>query len=214
MAFVKLTQEKNPKLAIQTNTSLNYKDKEGNVRQRKPETALTESIKEAGKVAAMEQGVVVFSAEVNGEWRNYFVNRMQDYSIRLVPTNDPKNTEKTIYVNSLKTEEGKYFYAINTKQQAGKEFVEGLGTNASKDGQSTYIKANVRLANENIKHELLSKGENVRDYIAIVSKDGFSVVLEKDLVQQMQKEQTQQKQQNIKQERESMQKKYDRGMDR
>lgn len=128
MVFVKLTQEKNPKLAIQTNTSLNYKDKDGNIKQRKPETALLESIKEAGKVAAMEQGTVTLSAAINGEWKNYFVNRMQDYSIRLIPTDDSKNKDKIIYVNSFKTEEGKYFYAINTKQEAGKTFVEGLET--------------------------------------------------------------------------------------
>lgn len=213
MAFVKLTQEKNPKLAIQTNTSLNYKDKDGNIKQRKPETALLESIKEAGKVAAMEQGTVTLSAAINGEWKNYFVNRMQDYSIRLIPIDDSKNKDKIIYVNSFKTEEGKYFYAINTKQEAGKTFVEGLETNTSKDGQSSYIKANIRLSNENIKQDLLNKGEQAKDYVAIVSKDGFHVVLEKDLTHQLQKDQAKHMQQDMQSEKVST-KKQDKGMER
>lgn len=133
--------------------------------------------------------------------------------MKIIPKDDSKNKDKIIYVNSFKTEEGKYFYAINTKQEAGKTFVEGLETNTSKDGQSSYIKANIRLSNENIKQDLLNKGEQAKDYVAIVSKDGFHVVLEKDLTHQLQKDQAKHVQQDMQSEKVST-KKQDKGMER
>lgn len=50
MAFGKLV---NDKIVIDTNNALNYKNKEGDIQQRKVDTALIDVIKEAGQVAAM-----------------------------------------------------------------------------------------------------------------------------------------------------------------
>ncbi|EAL9205244.1 hypothetical protein DYU70_08805 [Campylobacter coli] len=60
MAFGKLV---NDKIVIDTNNALNYRSREGDIQQRKVDTALIDIIKEAGQVAAMEHGAVLFSAK-------------------------------------------------------------------------------------------------------------------------------------------------------
>ena len=45
MAFVELTKEDKPKLAIQVNNSLKYKDNEGNLKDRQKQTSHNEQKK-------------------------------------------------------------------------------------------------------------------------------------------------------------------------
>lgn len=196
MAFVRLTSEKNPKLAVGINTAINYKDKNGELKQRKPETAFIDVINEAGKVAGMEQGSVTMAIEINGQWENFFVNRDENHNISLKPINDPYDIESTIYINSHKNKDGNFYCSLNDKTIAGKALKEGIGVSeyVRENGEkSSYIKANVRLANPEIKKQLLEKGEG---YLAIVSKDNVKVVSEADL-SNMAKEQKNQEKEGV-----------------
>lgn len=158
MAFGKLV---NDKIVIDTNNALNYRGKEGDIQQRKVDTALIDVIKEAGQVAAMEHGAVLFSAKVNEVWKNYFVNRDEKtHNIVLKPTNS-QNRDDFIYINSNINEQGYFYYTINQKRESAKELIEGVGIveHQNQDGtKSHYLETNVRLYNEELKQELKEKG--------------------------------------------------------
>lgn len=180
MAFVKLTNEDNPKLGVSIDNALNYKDKDGNLQQRQKVTALLDVIQEAGQVAAMNQGTVTFNAQVNGKYENYFVNRNDNGTIVLRNSEDVYNQDSTVYVNQVKKENGGHYYFINTNNKAGKDLVEGINlkTVERENGKSDYLKVSVRLKNEDLKSELIAKG---KDHIAIISKDGIKVVKDSEL---------------------------------
>ncbi|MCK9550437.1 hypothetical protein [Aquamicrobium sp.] len=181
MAFVKLTNEENPKLGVSVDNALNYKDKDGNIKQREAKTALLDVIEEAGKVAAMDKGTVTFNAAIDGKYQNYFVNRDDKGNIKLRNSEDPYNKDATVYVNQVpkKDSEG-YFYSINTNTKAGKDLVEGINLKTvEREGvESKYLKASVRLKNDELKAELTKKG---KDHTAIISKDGIRIVKDSEL---------------------------------
>ncbi|CUU78966.1 cpp47 [Campylobacter hyointestinalis subsp. hyointestinalis] len=184
MAFIRLTNEKSPKLAIDCNNNLNYKNKAGEIKQRQAETALVEIIEEAGKVASMDVGVVTIGAKINNSWKNFYVDRQENKNIVLKPVDSAQNRDTFIYVNSIQKNNGSYFYSINTQKEPGKKLVEGIGISefTNKDNsKSFYVDCGARLANETIKKELLEKGNG---YIAIVSKDNFRVVNEAEMFSQ------------------------------
>ncbi|EPM5673584.1 hypothetical protein ACTNIO_001677 [Campylobacter jejuni] len=206
MAFGKLV---NDKIVIDTNNALNYKNKEGDIQQRKVDTALIDVIKEAGQVAAMEHGAVLFSAKINDEWKNYFVNRDEKtHNIVLKPTNS-QNRDDFIYINSNINEQGYFYYTINQKREAAKELIEGIGIieHQNQDGsKSHYLETNVRLYNEELKSELKEKG---KEFVAVISNAGFEVVNEAEMKAQKQKQQMQQTQ-----EIKEPEKKQDKGLER
>lgn len=191
MAFGKLI---NDKIVIDTNNALNYKNKEGDIQQRKVDTALIDVIKEAGQVAAMEHGAVLFSAKINDEWKNYFVNRDEKtHNIVLKPTNS-QNRDDFIYINSNINEQGYFYYTINQKREAAKELIEGIGIieHQNQDGtKSRYLETNVRLYNEELKQELKEKGN---EFIAVISNAGIRIVNEAEMKAQKQEQQIQQTQ--------------------
>ncbi len=190
MAFVKLTNEETPKLGVSVDNALNYQDKDGKVQQRQKATALLDVIEEAGKVAAMDKGTVTFNASINGKYENYFVNRDDKGSIILRNSEDPYNKDATVYVNQVQKKDSEgHFYAINTNTKAGKDLVESidLKTVERENGNSQYLKASVRLKNEDLKAELISKG---KDHTAILSKDGVRIVKDKELSKTQAKEKT------------------------
>lgn len=53
-------KKRKPKLAIQTNTSLKYKKRDGSLGDKTPKTALITAVRSAGEVAAMDKGQVTF----------------------------------------------------------------------------------------------------------------------------------------------------------
>lgn len=191
MAFGKLV---NDKIVIDTNNALNYKNKEGDIQQRKVDTALIDVIKEAGQVAAMEHGAVLFSAKINDEWKNYFVNRDEKtHNIVLKPTNS-QNRDDFIYINSNINEQGYFYYTINQKREAAKELIEGIGIieHQNQDGtKSHYLETNVRLYNKELKQELKEKGN---EFIAVISNAGIRIVNEAEMKAQKQEQQIQQTQ--------------------
>ncbi len=191
MAFGRLV---NDKIVIDTNNALNYKNKEGDIQQRKIDTALIDVIKEAGAVAAMEHGSVLFSAKINSEWKNFFVNRDEKtHNIVLKPTNS-KNRDDFIYINSNTNEQGYFYYTINQKRESAKELIEGVGIteHQNQDGsKSHYLETNVRLYNEELKKELKERGG---EFVAIISNAGIKVVNETEMKAQKQEQQRQQTQ--------------------
>lgn len=191
MAFVKLTNEETPKLAVSVDNALNYQDKDGKVQQRQKATALIDVIEEAGKVAAMDKGTVTFNASINGKYENYFVNRDDEKgSIILRNSEDPYNKDATVYVNQVQKKDSEgYFHAINTNTKAGKDLVENIDLKIveREDGSSQYLKASVRIKNEDLKAELIAKG---KDHTAILSKDGIRIVKDKELSKTQAKEKT------------------------
>ncbi|ECO1957859.1 hypothetical protein THJ86_001049 [Campylobacter coli] len=207
MAFGKLV---NDKIVVDTNNALNYKGKDGELQQRKVDTALIDVIKEAGQVSAMEVGSVMFSAKVNGDWKNYFVNRDEKtHNIVLKPTNS-QNRDDFIYVNSYTNEQGFFYYMINQKREAAKELVEGVGIveHQNQDGtKSHYLETNVRLYNEELKKELSEKGS---EFVAVLSNDGIRVVNENEMKAQKKEQQAQQ----VKEIEVTSEKKQDQGFER
>ncbi|EAJ1438382.1 hypothetical protein CNX58_08255 [Campylobacter jejuni] len=207
MAFGKLV---NDKIVVDTNNALNYKGKDGELQQRKVDTALIDVIKEAGQVSAMEVGSVMFSAKVNGDWKNYFVNRDEKtHNIVLKPTNS-QNRDDFIYVNSYTNEQGFFYYMINQKREAAKELVEGVGIveHQNQDGtKSHYLETNVRLYNEELKKELSEKGS---EFVAVLSNDGIRVVNENEMKAQKKEQQAQQ----VKEIEVTSEKKQDKGFER
>lgn len=191
MAFGRLV---NDKIVIDANNALNYKNKEGEIQQRKVDTALIDVIKEAGAVAAMEHGSVLFSAKINSEWKNFFVNRDEKtHNIVLKPTNS-KNRDDFIYINSNTNEQGYFYYTINQKRESAKELIEGVGIteHQNQDGsKSHYLETNVRLYNEELKKELKERGG---EFVAIISNAGIKVVNETEMKAQKQEQQRQQTQ--------------------
>ncbi|WP_308400745.1 hypothetical protein [Campylobacter insulaenigrae] len=189
MAFGKLV---NDKIVIDTNNALNYKNQEGELQQKRVDTALIDVIKEAGQVAAMEHGSVLFSAKIHGEWKNFFVNRDEKtYNIVLKPTNS-KNRDDFIYVNSNVNEQGYFYYTINQKREAAKELIEGVGIteHQNQDGsKSHYLETNVRLYNEELKEELSKKG---KEFVALIANGYIKVVNEAEMKAQKQQQQLQQ----------------------
>ena len=205
MAFGRLV---NDKIVIDTNNALNYKNKEGDIQQRKVDTALIDVIKEAGQVAAMEHGAVLFSAKINNEWKNYFVNRDEKtHNIVLKPTNS-QNRDDFIYINSNVNEQGYFYYTINQKRESAKELIEGVGITEQQNqdvSKSHYLETNVRLYNEELKSELKEKG---KEFVAVISNAGFEVVNEAEMKAQKQKQQMQQTQ-----EIKEPEKKQDKGLE-
>mgnify|MGYP001018337531 CR=1 FL=1 len=181
MAFVKLTNEENPKLGVSVDNALNYKDKDGNIKQREAKTALLDVIEEAGKVAAMDKGTVTFNASINGKYENYFVNRDDKGAIILRNSEDPYNKDATVYINQVQKKDSEgHFFSINQNTKAGKDLIEGINLKkVEREGvDSQYLKASVRLKNEELKTELIAKG---KDHTAILSKDGIRIVKDSEL---------------------------------
>lgn len=190
MSLAKLDNSQNQKIVIVANSALNYvaNAETGELKQKSPKTAAINIIKEAGKVSAMDLGSVQVAFKSYGRWQNYFVDRNENNgTITLAPCDNPKDRDSLIYVNAVEREDGKgMFYSINEKTEAGKNFVQGLGTRDwtnDKGEVSSYVEGRATLTNEALKKELKEKGG---ESIAILSKNGFEVKLESELNKQNQ----------------------------
>lgn len=178
MAFVNLTKEENPKLGVSIDNALNYKDKDGKLAHAQKSTVLINAIKEAGQVAAMDQGTVTFNVSINGKYETYFVDNYEKegkQSVVLRNAEDPYNKDQTIYLNKFQQHE-KTMYSINQETNAGKKALENVDLKEVKNEDGTtsqYIKASVRLKNDKLKDTLLKKG---KDHTAILSKNGYKIV--------------------------------------
>lgn len=194
MALAKLDKSKNPKVVIVTNSSLNYLDKEDNLKQREPKTAALNVVAEAANVAKMDLGTLQVSFKQGDEWKNYWIDvNEKNNNISLKPCN---NADKNaiVYANAFAKENGGYSYSFNEKSEAGKAFIDGLSVKTwvnEKEGRtSEFVESRVTLTNDMLKKQLTEKGDGA---IAVLSKNGFEVKLESELkAEKAQKTQEQQ----------------------
>lgn len=181
MALAKLDKSKNPKIVVVTNSSLNYIDKNNELRQREAKTAALNVITEAANVSKMDLGTLQVSFKKGGNWENYWINVDDRNNISLKPTNS-MNKDDIIYVNAFINNNGKYSYSINTNSEAGKAFVDGLSVktyvNEQEARTASYVESRVTLKNDKLKEKLSEKGESA---IAILSKGGIEITTESEL---------------------------------
>lgn len=200
MAILSVTNETNPKLVDATiNGSLNYRDKEGVLKEKTPKTAITEVAKDAANLLATQRGAVTVSTQdKNGDYHNYFVNKNADGTIVFSPTDNPREASSKIYFNKKEEldEKGQVkkfpdgqpmsYYILNTSSEAGKKFVENLGTRefqAENGEKYSNLAVRVTLKNDEIKNELLKRKEmGVDEPRAVISKDEVKFTTKAELL--------------------------------
>lgn len=183
MAFVELTKEENPKLAVQVNNSLKYQDKDGNLQDRQKVTALIDIVREASSVAGMNKGAVMLSLNTENGFKNYFVNKNNKEDIVLAPMDKALQTDKDnfIYFNKKvnTNDTDKYFYNMS-KSGNSEKIVDSIKVNTT--DKSAYLGARVTLKNDDIYDDLSYKEQNTGErHTAIIGKDKLEIVSNAEL---------------------------------
>ncbi len=185
MAFIELTKENNPKLAVQVNNSLKYQDKDGNLQNRQKLTALIDIVKEAGTVASMKKGAVSLSLNTQNGYKNYFVNKTDKDDIALVPMDNKLQADKDNYIYFIKkvniNDPGKYFYNMSKAGNA-EEVVNSIKVNET--DKSSYLGARVTLSNKELFQDMVKiENETGERHTAILGKDTLNIVTNAELQQ-------------------------------
>ena len=195
MAFLELTKEKNPKLAIQVNNSLKYQDKDGNLQDRQKVTALIDVVKEAGIVASMDKGVVSLSLNTQDGYKNYFVNKTKSDDIALVPMDKElqKNKDEIIYFNKKQNENNpnQHYYYMSKSGNSEKtlESIKTIDTD-----KSSYLGARVTLSNKELLQEMSKfEADTGEKAIATIGKNSQRIETLAELQAQRSEAQTQTK---------------------
>ncbi|RBQ32271.1 hypothetical protein CRU92_00745 [Arcobacter sp. FW59] len=190
MAFVELTKEENPKLAVQVNNSLKYQDKDGNLQDRQKVTALIDIVREASGVSGMDKGSVMLSLGTNEKgkdgkdiYKNYFVNKNKNEDIVLTPMDKALqgNKDEYIYFNKkLNTNEpDKYFYNMSKSGNAEK-VVDSIKINTTE--KSAYLGARVTLSNKDLLQDMIKiENDSGERHTAIIGKEKLEIVSNAEL---------------------------------
>src|SRR5574344_1019122 len=177
MAFVELTKEENPKLAVQVNNSLKYQDKDGNLKDRQKPTALLDIVREASSVAGMDKGAVMLSLNTENGFKNYFVNKNKNEDIVLAPMDKAlqSNKDEYIYFNKkVNTDEpDKYFYSMSKSGNAEK-IVDSIKVNTT--DKSAYLGARVTLSNKDLLQDMIKfENDSGEKSVATIGKDTLKI---------------------------------------
>lgn len=177
MAFVELTKEENPKLAVQVNNSLKYQDKDGNLQDRQKVTALIDIVREASSVAGMNKGAVMLSLNTENGFKNYFVNKNKNEDIVLAPMDKALqgNKDEYIYFNKkLNTNDpDKYFYNMSKSGNAEK-IVDIIKVNTT--DKSAYLGARVTLSNKDLLQDMIKfENDSGEKSVATIGKDTLKI---------------------------------------
>lgn len=183
MAFLELTKEEKPKLAVQVNNSLKYKDKDGNLQDRQKVTAFIDIAKEASSVVGMDKGAVMLSLNTDDGFKNYFVNRTKNDDIALVPMdkNLQKDKDNYIYFNKkLNVDDpSKFFY---TMSKAGNSEATLDSIKVVTTDKSAYLGARVTLSNKEILQDMQNLENNKGErHTAIIGKEKLEIVSNAEL---------------------------------
>lgn len=183
MAFLELTREEKPKLAVQVNNSLKYQDKDGNLQDRQKVTALIDIAKEASSVAGMDKGAVMLSLNTENGFKNYFVNRTKNDDIALVPMDKEQQQDKDNYIyfnKKLNTDDpSKFFY---TMSKAGNSEATLDSIKVVTTDKSAYLGARVTLSNKEILQDMLKiENDTQQRQTAIIGKDKLEIVSNAEL---------------------------------
>lgn len=193
MAFVELTKEEKPKLAIQVNNSLKYKDAAGNLQDRQKVTALINIVKEAGQVANMDKGAVTLSLNTENGYKNYFVNKTDKDDIALVPMDKTLQADKDNFIYFNKKVDinnpDKYFYNMS-KAGYAEEVVESIKVNAT--DKSAYLGARVTLSNKELLQDMIKiENDSSERHTAIIGKDKLEIISNAELQARRESKQSQ-----------------------
>ena len=177
MAFVELTKEENPKLAVQVNNSLKYQDKDGNLKDRQKPTALLDIVREASSVAGMDKGAVMLSLNTENGFKNYFVNKNKNDDVVLAPMDKAlqSNKDEYIYFNKkVNTDEpDKYFYSMSKSGNAEK-IVDSIKVNTT--DKSAYLGARVTLSNKDLLQDMIKfENDSGEKSVATIGKDTLKI---------------------------------------
>lgn len=183
MAFLELTKEEKPKLAVQVNNSLKYQDKDGNLQDRQKITALIDIVREASSVSGMDKGAVSLSLNTDNGFKNFFVNKTKNDDIALVPMdkNLQSNKDEYIYFNKkLNVDDpSKYFY---TMSKAGNAEATLDSIKVVTTDKSAYLGARVTLSNKEILQDMLDiEYKTGERQTAIIGKDKLEIVSNAEL---------------------------------
>lgn len=199
MAFIELTKEENPKLAVQINNSLKYQDKDGNLQDRQKITALLDIVREASSVSNMDKGAVMLSLNTENGYKNYFVNKNKNEDIVLSPMDKAlqNNKDEYIYFNKkINTNEpDKYFYNMS-KAGNSEAIVDSIKIVTTE--KSAYLGARVTLSNKDLLKDMINI-ENISGerHTAIIGKEKLEIVSNAEL--QARRENKSQEQEKTKQ---------------
>lgn len=177
MAFIELTKEENPKLAVQVNNSLKYQDRNGNLQDRQKITALIDVIKEASNVANMDKGAVMLSLNTENGYKNYFINKTDKEDIALVPMDKTLQSDKNNYIYFNKKVDinnpDKYFYNMSKAGNA-EQIVDSIKINTTE--KSAYLGARVTLSNKELLENMIKfENETGEKAIATIGKDTLRI---------------------------------------
>ncbi len=177
MAFVELTKEENPKLAVQVNNSLKYQDKDGNLKDRQEVTALIDIVKEAGQVASMGKGAVSLSLNTESGYKNYFVNKNDKEDIVLVPTDKNLQNDKDNFIYFNKKVDinnpDKHFYSMS-KSGNSEQIVESIKINTT--DKSAYLGARVTLSNKDLLQDMVKfEQDSGEKAVATIGKNSLTI---------------------------------------
>ena len=177
MAFVELTKEVNPKLAVQVNNSLKYQDKDGNLQDRQKSTALLDIVREASSVASMDKGAVMLSLNTENGFKNYFVNKNKNEDIVLAPMDKALQSNKDEYIYFNKkvntNEPDKYFYSMSKSGNAEK-IVDSIKVNTT--DKSAYLGARVTLSNKDLLQDMIKfENDSGEKSVATIGKDTLKI---------------------------------------
>ncbi|AXK48596.1 hypothetical protein CRU87_06695 [Aliarcobacter trophiarum LMG 25534] len=177
MAFVELTKEENPKLAVQVNNSLKYQDKDGNLKDRQKPTALLDIVREASSVAGMDKGAVMLSLNTENGFKNYFVNKNKNEDIVLAPMDKALQSNKDEYIYFNKkvntNEPDKYFYSMSKSGNAEK-IVDSIKVNTT--DKSAYLGARVTLSNKDLLQDMIKfENDSGEKSVATIGKDTLKI---------------------------------------
>jgi len=177
MAFIELTKEQNPKLAVQVNNSLKYQDKDGNLQDRQKVTALIDIVREASSVASMDKGAVMLSLNTENGFKNYFVNKNKNEDIVLAPMDKAlqENKDEYIYFNKKvnTNDPDKYFYNMS-KAGNSEKIVDSIKVNET--DKSAYLGARVTLSNKDLLQDMIKfENDSGEKSVATIGKDTLKI---------------------------------------
>lgn len=193
MAFIELTKEEKPKLAVQVNNSLKYKDAAGNLQDRQKVTALINIVKEAGQVANMNKGAVTLSLNTENGYKNYFVNKTDKDDIALVPMDKTLQEDKDNFIYFNKKVDinnpDKYFYNMSKAGNA-EQVVESIKVTAT--DKSAYLGARVTLSNKELLQDMIKiENDSSERHTAIIGKDKLEIISNAELQARRESKQSQ-----------------------
>lgn len=177
MAFIELTKEQNPKLAVQVNNSLKYQDKDGNLQDRQKVTALIDIVREASSVASMDKGATMLSLNTENGFKNYFVNKNKNDDIVLTPMDKALQNNKDEYLFFNKkvntNDPSKYFYNMSKAGNA-EQLVDSIKVNTT--DKSAYLGARVTLSNKELLQDMIKfENDSGEKSIATIGKDTLRI---------------------------------------